>query len=126
MNLPQGWESAGVEALCDACGKPTAALRIEANLVAQRDRPQNKVLAITVSAARTPPTVTQEVVNEGRSQIVSMPNPKHNPVDRVIVATWEQGTDICFDRDCYLNALDELWRLVEKRVNKMWEEEREG
>jgi hypothetical protein len=101
---------------CDACRKPLAALRVEANLVTSIDKPQSRTLAITISATRTPPTIDQEI--DGR--IVAMPNPDHDAADLVIVATWERGADLCNDQDCFHNLMDKMWKEAQRKLAKLW------
>jgi len=121
-DLPEGCRQY-IEAVCRQCDKPEAALRLYPALVNQRGKPQNQTLAIVVSASRRPPTVTKTIKCEnGPDHMATYPNPDFDYQDRVIVATLERGMDLCLDRDCFHNAMDEIWRLAKKRTLKLWAE----
>jgi len=112
--LPEGVMA---ERTCEC--RRVAPYRVESRMVKCREHPTRQVPAIVVLASAQPPTVDREVVEDGQRKIVAVRNPKHNPLDMVVVATYELGFDICC-KDCMLNEVDKLWEMADRRAKKMW------
>ena len=96
------------ERSCDECGKPLAPISLGVKMVPKHDDPGVQVLAIVIEATRRPPLID------------GIPNPDHDAGDMVRVATWERGTELCLDDDCFHNAIDSLWKLAKKRTKELW------
>lgn len=107
-----GGEEGVVEARCNACEANYAPLRLRAALVNAKDRPQNLVPAIVLSATRHPPMIKTEKGVER--------NPKFNAGDVVPIATWEMVEEICNDKACYDAVMDRLWKLAQQKLKVLW------
>lgn len=114
LNLPEGVEA---DRTCEC--EQQAAFRLEARMVNSRERPQNLVSALVILASAKPITVDRTVIENGQKKIIAVRNPEHNPLDTVVVATYEQGFDFC-SLDCLHNEIDKIWTLAHKRATKLW------
>lgn len=99
-----------VERVCDSrnCGNPMAGFNLNVKLVNDPDRPQNQILALVLACTRKPPTIGDK------------PNPDWNPNDMVDCARYTRGMDLC-SLDCFLNQMEDLWKLGERRAKRLWE-----
>ena len=103
----------GAERSCDEpnCGRPGAAYLMQAAITPDPQSPRKDTLALVVSVTRTPPFIE----SEGRR----VPNPDHDPSDMVKVSHLEGRWSFC-DRDCFENIMDNMWRNIERRRDRLW------
>ena len=124
MQHPLQGAKPGLERLCDCCDRPIGCFAVSADLVNQRDRPQQKVIALTIRVTRKPPTLTEVCRQpDGTEQMVTVPNPECNQDDMVIVATWERGVDVCDSKDCFLTLMERFWREAKRKTRDLWKEQ---
>jgi len=105
-------EGETVEAQCNACGIKRAPLRLRAMMVNAKDHPQNLVPAIVVLASKEPPDIKTDKGVER--------NPKFNPLDVCVVATWELVEEICDNKACFDATMDRLWQQAQRRIKVLW------
>lgn len=127
MKLPDGFKGGRFfEWCCDMCHLPKGAICVQPMLVSDPEKPQNQVLAIVMLASKRPPMIVKSITNQGVEQLVEVPNPDHDPMDRVMVAMWTRRIDLCSDKACFDEAMDKFWRQGQKKLRMLWKQNKEN